>query len=126
MHVVCWSGGSASFQFMADGMAVLMMAMPFSFFLLYLLIIFVLVLLAALLLLNATRTREQQGERNRRTRLGLWAMFCGPLGGALLAFLSNTLERFTHASPTAFKGRRCDHTFSHWSPSGVQVAGTAG
>ena len=36
------------------------------------------------------------------------------------------LERFTHASHTAFKGRRCDHTFSHWSPSGAQVAGTAG
>ena len=46
---------------------------------------------------------------------------CGTAAGAALG-----LAWFTHASPTAFKGRRCDHTFSHWSPAGAQVAGTAG
>jgi hypothetical protein len=52
---------------------------------------FLFVLLIAGFLVRTTRTRGKRGERARRAGLGLMAIFCGPLVGASLAWLVNTL-----------------------------------
>jgi apolipoprotein N-acyltransferase len=52
---------------------------------------FLLVLLIAGLFVTATRTRGKRGEQDRRAGLGCMAIFCGPLVGAALAWLGNTL-----------------------------------
>jgi hypothetical protein len=52
---------------------------------------FLLVLLIASRFVTATRTDGKRSEQNRRAALGLMAIFCGPLVGAFLAWLGNTL-----------------------------------
>ena len=52
---------------------------------------FLFVLLIAGLFVTATRTRAKRSERDRRAGLGLIAILGGPLVGACLAWLTNTL-----------------------------------
>ena len=52
---------------------------------------FLIVLLVATLFVTATRSHGKRSERNRRAELGLMAILCGPLVGAFLAWLGNTV-----------------------------------
>ena len=53
---------------------------------------FFVALLGTGLLVTATRAHRKGIESKRRTRLGLFAMVCGPLVGATLAWLFNTVD----------------------------------
>ena len=69
------------------------------------------VLLFVALFVSATRTGGRRSEQNRRAMLGLMAILCGPLVGASLAWLGNTLEdvhpanvRYRYVTFTAIGG----------------------
>jgi hypothetical protein len=70
-------------------------AMPPPYVLLSLPICFLLVLLIAGPFLTAAKTRGTRCEQDRRAGLGLLAILCGPLVGASLALLTNTLGMCT-------------------------------
>ena len=72
-------------------MLVPLFAMPGPYLLLALPIGFLLVLLIAGLFVSTTKTRGKRSERNRRAGFGLASIVCGPLVGASLAWMGNTL-----------------------------------
>jgi len=65
-----------------------------------------LALLIAGLFVTATRTRGKRSEQDRRAGLGLMAILCGPLVGASLAWLVNTLGD-VHPADVGFTYAKC-------------------
>ncbi len=61
---------------------------------------FLVVLVVATIFVTATKHRPNRSERNRRAALGITAIRCGPLIGASLACLMNTLGEVHPADVT--------------------------